>query len=106
MLLRDQAQRDAFVTGLSPSLGSSAVGAVDMDEHVLVVGGYAKCDTEGRALSDPDHQSLWFAVVDPTPDAEILCVWAPFTVEVWQVPLAQLDGADPSQLRYGPPGDH
>lgn len=104
-LLRDAAERDAFVAGLDPDLDSSAVEAVDMDEHVLVVGGYAKCDTRGQVLSDPDHQAVWFTVVDPTPDTEIVCEWAPFTGEMWQVPLAQLAGADPSQLHHRPPGE-
>lgn len=105
VLVRDSDEREAFVADLPPSKDSSAIEAVDMDEHILVVGGSANCDRRGRVLTDGERTSVWFSDVDATPDQEIHCVWAPLTVQAWRVPLEQLDGAEPSELESRSPNE-
>lgn len=100
VLLRDAEERDAFVTALPPDMGPAAVQEVYMTANVLTGGGYANCNEEGQVYFDSARGSLWFEPVSLS-DGDVVCDWSPFTVEVWRVPLEQLDGVDPPRWNWG-----
>lgn len=104
VLLRDAQERDAFVAALPTDMDPSGVQDVVMSAHVLVVGGYAKCDQEGHVYADAQEGRLWFRAVSPS-KGDVLCEWSPFTVEAWQVPLDQLGEPDPFDLELRAPDE-
>jgi len=102
-LLRDDAERDAFVDSLPADLDQGELGSIDLDANLLVVGAYPKCMEEAEVLTDGAHTSVWFHVYVPESDEDVMCAWSPHTVEVWKVSLADLGDADPAELENMPP---
>lgn len=102
-LLRDGADRDDFLATLSPDLDGAPVEAVDMAEHVLVVGSFNQCVNQGQVVFDAGSSRLWFEDVVAPEDEGTMCEWSPLTVQVWQVPHDDLVGTDPDDLVPAPP---
>jgi len=86
-LLSTDAERTAYLAGLPAGIDTAAARRIDLAESVIVAGAYPRCMEQGRVLADP----LRFDVFVPAKDEGTVCVWAPMTVEVWEVPRADLD---------------
>lgn len=89
-LITDSAGRDAFVADLPVQLitpETSAVSGMDMDANVLVVGSFHDCAKAGQVVANATGTTLTYEVVVTQ---NIECVWAPLTVQVWQVPRTDL----------------
>lgn len=87
LLLTDETERDAWLTTLPKSLDAAPVADVDLSENLLVVGGYHRCMEQGRVLTDPVRFTTYIAPEDRNTN----CAWSPYTVEVWQVPLSEIE---------------
>lgn len=91
VVIRTDAERDDWMASLPAGVAEDdatvdAVRDVDLDEALLVVGGYYRC-TESSTVS----------VVDGEPEFEVLpgddrtnCAWSPAVIDVWRVPLEVL----------------
>ncbi|MCK0111367.1 hypothetical protein MWU75_04360 [Ornithinimicrobium sp. F0845] len=71
----------------------TALAGVDLEESVLVVGGYHACQERGTVWSD--GSSVWFDPLVPPEREGIECAWSPFTVDVFEVPRSYF-GDEPS----------
>lgn len=101
-LLRDGSARDGFLTDLPPGIDGEDVRAVDMEDHVLVVGSYHQCVNQGGVNFDAGSSRLWFEDFVAPEDEGTVCDWSPLTVEVWAVPHTELGDTDPGDLHTGP----
>ncbi|WP_109507027.1 hypothetical protein [Nocardioides speluncae] len=90
LLLTDEAERAAWLATLPKELDGAPVTEVDLSENLLVVGGYHKCMEQGRVVAEPDRATVRFTTYIAPEDRNTNCGWAPYTVEVWQVPLSEL----------------
>lgn len=70
-----------------------ALEAVDLEESFLVIGGYPRCREGSRVVIVGDSE-VRFEVVKADPD--VACVWAPYTIAVWAVPLSATGGEVPA----------
>lgn len=86
-LLTTEAERDAWLAEVPKTVDSAPVAEVDLSENLLVVGGYSKCMEQGRVLTDPVRFTTY---IEPE-DRNTNCAAAPYTVEVWQVPLSEIE---------------
>ena len=68
---------------------------VDLDHFFLVIGGYPRC-TEYSAVLVENDGSVTFDV--RTDDENVACVWAPYTIDAWAVPLSETGGEPPSEV--------
>lgn len=84
-LLATPQERDDLLAGFPERYDLSEVRAVDLDESVLVVGGYYSCQEQGAAYADHTG-AVWFQVTVPSSTEHTDCAWSPFTVEFWEVP--------------------
>lgn len=91
LLLTDDAERDAWLDKLPKAADGAAVAEVDLSKNLLVVGGYHKCMEQGRVVPEPDRATVRFTTYVAPQDRNTNCAWSPYTVEVWQVPLSELD---------------
>ncbi|MGY6502813.1 MAG: hypothetical protein ACXIVQ_18190 [Acidimicrobiales bacterium] len=82
-LVSHQGEREIYLDGVSPELDTSALEAVDLDTHLIVVGYLYRCDESSEVVAAPDGRTLEFRVVSPANPVD--CVWAPLEVVVWQV---------------------
>lgn len=76
-----EAELEDLVTVLPPA---EEVQDVDLDHHLLVVGTYQDCARDGRIVGTGEEARFESFVVPEQKD--VRCVWAPYTIEVWQVP--------------------
>lgn len=83
-----QAQDDGSVTPQEVAF----VSEVEMEENALVVVGFNRCTQASSVRIQADHHPtlLWVQFTDPEP--KTLCHWSPLTIDVWQAPVADLDG--------------
>lgn len=102
LLIDTDEERDAFLARFDavevPDTEVEAVRAVDLSSTVIVAGGYARCQEFSAVVYDDsaDPPALWFDV--RTPDTQVNCAWAPYTVDVWQVPTSVFAGQVPTEL--------
>lgn len=83
-LVSDQADLDAVVELASPELATDDIADADLDQVVLVLGAYPRCDESSTVELADDGATLRFIVT--IPDNPVDCVWAPLQVDVWAVP--------------------
>lgn len=96
-LLRALQAQDESVTAQEVAL----IGEVEMDESTLAVVGYDKCTQTSSVRIQADHNPplLWVRFTDPEP--KTLCHWSPLTIDVWRVPVSDLDGeVESGQYRF------
>lgn len=96
-LLHDDAAWRTWVDELPEEMREfrgDALAEVTLDEHVIVVAVWDRCQETSAVLHDGDG-NLRFVVVPP--DETVLCYWSPRQVEVWQIPLDVL-GVDRSDV--------
>lgn len=97
ILMRSDTDREAFLKRLSRVTlepdDLAAIRGVDLDLNVLVVGRYGDCAAESAV--EFDDTVLRFTV---TREENVNCGWTPTKVEIWQVPLAELAGAQAEDL--------
>ncbi|QGG96587.1 hypothetical protein [Actinomarinicola tropica] len=75
------AELDELLQSAAPELDVGALRDVDLDEVVIVVGSYPRCDqTSSVEVVDGE---LRFVVVEAEDPVE--CAWAPLQVDVWSV---------------------
>jgi hypothetical protein len=74
--------REAFLARVPAGLRTEALEAVDLDTHLVVIGGYHRC-TQSSSVVEGDRG--WRFVVDDG-DESIACAWSPYTVDVHAVP--------------------
>ncbi len=91
LLLTDDAERDAWLDKLPKTADAAPVAEVDLSKNLLVVGGYHKCMEQGRVVPEPDRATVRFTTYIAPEDRNTNCAWSPYTVEVWQVPLSELE---------------
>lgn len=87
-VVHNATERDRFISHLPGDIPTHAVPTVDPDRNLLVVGVYGNCHRSGLVVIDDDLRGVDFTVSSPEPLPN--CVWAPYTVEVWRVPLDAL----------------
>lgn len=83
-LIRTVEERDAYVELVEPGLDASALTAVDMDQHLLVVATWARCDEYAEVVLSADRSTLEIRVISES-GGDVVCVWAPLQVAVWQI---------------------
>lgn len=92
VLLADDAEREAWLAKVPKTIDTAPVAEVDLSKKLLVVGGYHKCMEQGRVLvTDSVRSKVRFTTYIPAEDRNTNCGWSPYTVEVWQVPLSELE---------------
>jgi hypothetical protein len=88
-VIGDDAARDSFLAALPRGLDDASVAeveAVDLDESVLVTGGYHRCTEFSYVVISGVGPT--FEVSDGEPG--VACGWSPYTVDVWAVPRSAL----------------
>lgn len=101
LLLATAPERDDWINRAPEEFDMQAVAEVDLDEHVVVVGGYYRCMEHGSVWATGAGH-IWFEVVEPAGEEITDCEWSPYTVEVYAVPRAEV-GAHPELT--APPAD-
>lgn len=69
--------------------------SVDLEDHVLVIGGYPRCQETSAVLLVSDTE-VQFVVISG--DEQVACAWSPYTVDAWLVPLEETGGEVPTLL--------
>lgn len=73
------------------------VRAVDLEEHVLIVGGYHSCTETSAIIVEEDGGDLT-VFFEVSSDEDIDCAWSPYTIDVWAVPLTETGMAPPDHV--------
>lgn len=96
VLLTTPEERDAWVAEASTDLNVTEVADIDMATHVVIVAGDHRCGdrtyVDVEEISTAAGTTSALSVEFLHPDEEIMCVWAPFTVEAWAIDRAELSG--------------
>lgn len=87
-LILEEAEREALAVALAPDVRPDELDAVDLDQSVLVVGAYFRCDEHSVVSIDGAGALLEFEVVKPAGD--VACEWSPLQVDVWSIDRAVL----------------
>lgn len=91
LLLSTEAQWQDWVDALPGEMREArndAIEAVDLDDSVLLVAVWGRCTEEGN-VADVGGGAVRFELHDPEPHT--LCAWSPIQVQVWDLPLSELD---------------
>lgn len=99
VLLADEAELEEWIAEL-PEDGQASVASlrsVDLGETFLVIGGYSRCTEHSAVMLDGD--TIDFEVTTDEPNTS--CVWAPYTIDAWAVPLAAIGGEVPELVEAG-----
>lgn len=96
-LLATEAERDEVVSPVADALDVADVMAVDLAESVVVLVSYADCNLRSRVVGGATSGTLR-AVVEQAVAGNVQCVWAPLTVDAWEVPHAALGDASPTSV--------
>lgn len=83
-LITTEAELQQLLDSTPLGAAGAELTAVDLADHVLVVGGYHSCQERGGVWSDGD--TVWFDALVPPEKEGIRCAWSPFTVDVFEVP--------------------
>jgi len=83
-LITTEAELDRLMDSEPLGADLAVLAAVDIEESVLVVGGYHACQEQGSVWGD--GSTVWFDALVPPEKEGILCAWSPFTVDVFEVP--------------------
>lgn len=85
-----------------PSSEFEALGEVDLDDHALVIGRYARCSEVSAVYVEAlegERPLVRFAVES---DRRVECVWAPYVLDAWAVPREQTGGQPPRAVSSAP----
>ncbi len=93
VLIADQSARDRLRT--ASTIDQTTIAATDLEANILVLGGYPNCQASSHLEFDRAKRTLTFAV---TRDEKVNCVWAPYTVDAFEVARSDLGGLDPGEL--------
>lgn len=96
VVLGSDADREAWLEDVPGDAADEdsfdSVRAVDLDESVIVIGGYPRC-TEHSVVTVSGDDEVAFEVRDDEEDTA--CGWSPYTIDAWSVPLELTDGQVP-----------
>ncbi|MEO9323955.1 hypothetical protein ABFT23_10715 [Nocardioides sp. C4-1] len=81
VVIETEADRDAFAARLPAEVPTGDLEAVDLSRHVVVAGGYPRCQEHSRVVETDRGYRL--EVVDG--DERVSCGWSPYTIDVWAV---------------------
>lgn len=103
VLITTDAERDRLLNSqpLGPDNDLTQIAAVDLTASVLVVAGYHSCMEHGDVWTD--GVVVWWDAQTAAGSEHISCAWAPFTVDVTEVPRSAF--SDEIAL-VTPPWDH
>lgn len=96
-LLATEGERDEVLSPVADALAVADVMAVDLAESVVVLVSYADCNLRSRVVGGATSGTLR-AVVEQAVAGNVQCVWAPLTVDVWEVPHAALGDVDATTI--------
>lgn len=103
LLVSEPDDLDDLIDRASPELDTTELLDVDLDEHVLVVGSYGRCDESSQVVVEDGGSVLRFVVTKPNEDHPLACEWSPQQIDVWQVARDVL--ADDVSLRTDTDGE-
>ena len=84
---------EAWIEEYQPADDAFAVlEGVNLESSFLVIGAYPRCQETSRVVIAGEGE-VRFEVVEGDPNVN--CAWSPYTIDVWEVPLAETGGEVP-----------